>query len=54
LHIIVIAFSILHGDENPNSPTGNHPIAILTAQEKYDELSVALKDITDEIMSTDP
>ena len=41
LHIIVIAFSILHGDENPNSPTGNHPIAILNAQEKYNELSVA-------------
>jgi len=52
MHIIVIAFSVLHGDENPNSPTGNHPIAMLNAEEKYEQLSVSLKDIEDEIKST--
>jgi len=52
MHIIVIAFSVLYGDENPNSPSGNHAIALLNAQEKYEQLSVALKDIEEEIRST--
>jgi len=52
MHIIVIAFNVLCGDENPNSPSGNHAIALLNAQEKYEQLSVALKDIEEEIRST--
>jgi len=43
MHIIVIAFNILCGDENPNSPSENHAIALLNAQEKYEQLSDALK-----------
>ena len=52
MHIIVIAFSVLHGDENPNSLTGNHPITMLNAEEKYEPLSVTINDIEDEIKST--
>jgi len=52
MHVIVIAFSILLGDENPNSPSGNDVIAMLNAEEKYEHLSVALKDIEEEIKST--
>jgi len=29
MHIIVIVFNVLCGDENPNSPSGNHAIALL-------------------------
>ena len=49
MHILVIAFTILDGCENPNSPNGNHVIAMLNAQENYDHLSVAMKDIAEEI-----
>ena len=52
MHIIVIAFSILNGNENPNSPGGNHVIALLNAEEKYEHLSNALKDIEKEIKFT--
>ena len=52
MHIIVIAFSILNGNENPNLPGGNHVIALLNAEEKYEHLSNALKDIEEEIKST--
>ena len=36
---------------NPNSPSGNHTIAMLNAQEKYEHLSHAVKDIANEIES---
>ena len=51
MHILVIAFTILDGSENPNSPTGNHVIAMLNAQEKYENLSESVKDISEEIKS---
>ena len=51
MHILVIAFTILDGSENPNSPGGNHVIALLNAQEKYEYLSEAVKDIASEIKS---
>lgn len=51
MHILVLAFTILDGSENPNSPSGNHTIAMLNAQEKYEHLSHAVKDITNEIQS---
>ena len=49
MHILVIAFTILDGSENPNSPGGNHVIAMLNAQENYEHLSVAVKDIAEEV-----
>lgn len=52
MHIVAIAFSILNGNENPNSPGGNHVIALLNTEEKYEQLSDALKDIEEEIKST--
>ena len=51
MHILVIAFTIIDGTENPNSPVGNHVIALLNAQEKYEYLSEALKGIASDIKS---
>ena len=51
MHILVLAFTILDGNANPNSPSGNHTIAMLNAQEKYEHLSHAVKDIANEIES---
>ena len=51
MHILVIAFTILDGSENPNSPGGNHIIALLNSQEKYEYLSEVVKDITSDIKS---
>ena len=51
MHILVIAFTILDGTKNPNSPGGNHVIALLNAQEKYECLSEAVKDIASDIKS---
>ena len=44
-------FTILDGSENPNSPGGNHVIALLNSQEKYKYLSEAVKDIASDIKS---
>ena len=52
MHVLVIAFTILDGLENPNSPGGNHVIAMLNSQENYEQLSEALKDIANEIELT--
>jgi len=41
MHILVIAFSVLDGNENPNSPGGNHVIALLNSAENYQHLSEA-------------
>ena len=49
MHILVVTFTILDGSKNPNSPIGNHVITMLNAQENYEHLSVAMKDITEEI-----
>ena len=51
MHILVLAFTILDGNANPNSPSGSHTIAMLNAQEKYECLSHAVKDIANEIES---
>ena len=51
-YVVVIAFSILNVNENPNSPGGNHVIALLNTVEKHEQLSDALKDIEEEINST--
>ena len=42
MHILVIAFSVLDGNENPNSPGGNHVITLLNSAENYQHLSEAL------------
>ena len=36
MHILLIAFTILVGLENPNSPGGNHVIAILILRRTMD------------------
>ena len=51
MHILVIAFTIWDGSENSNSPGGNHVLALLNAQEKYELLSAALKGIARDIES---
>ena len=45
MHADVIAFVVVEGGTNPNSPGGNHTTAILNAGENYEVLSEALKDI---------
>ena len=45
MHAVVIAFVVVEDGANPNSPGGNHTIAIFNAGEKYDVLSEALVDI---------
>ena len=52
MHVLVIAFNILDGLENPNSPGGNHVIAMLNSQENYEHLMEAIKDIANEIELT--
>ena len=49
MHLVVIAFSLLHEDENPNSPNGNHAIALLQTTENYDNMSAALVKVTEDI-----
>ena len=49
MHILIIVFTILDGSENSNSPNGNHVIAMVNAQESYEHLSVAMRDIAEEI-----
>lgn len=52
MHLLVIAFTILNGSENPNSPGGNHIIAMINSQEKYIHLSEAVTDIANDIQLT--
>ena len=52
MHVLVLAFTILDGNENPNSLSGNHVIAMFNAEEKYEYLSGAVKYIANEIQST--
>ena len=51
MHTLVLAFTMLDANENPNSPTGNHVIAMFNTQEKYEYLSEAVKGIANEIQS---
>ena len=39
MHCVVIAFTILREVASPNSPSGNHTIAILNATENHDTLA---------------
>ena len=49
MHAVVIAFTIIAYEAHPNSPGGNHTIALLNTGEDYNHLSVGLEDICDEI-----
>ena len=49
MHAIMIAFTIIEDGANPNSPQGNHSIALLNAEENYDDLSKSLEDNRNEI-----
>ena len=49
MHAVIIAFVVVEEGANPNSPRGNHTIAILNAGENYEVLSEALEDIRAEI-----
>lgn len=49
MHAIVIAFMVIEEGEIPNSPRGNHTIALLNAGEDYNILSESLEDIQDEV-----
>ena len=54
LRLVVIAFSLLVEEENPNSPNGNHTIALIKSTEDYDNMAEALKKVADDVktMST--
>ena len=52
MHCVVIAFSIIREGANPNSPGGNHTVAILNTTEDYDYLAEPLKEVLDEIKDT--
>ena len=45
----MIAFTIIRDVASPNSPCGNHTIAILNTTENYDTLAESLAEIADEI-----
>ena len=49
----MVAFTIIDEGENPNSADDNHFIALIHCQEKYPEVSVAVKDIAEEIAQID-
>ena len=51
LHTMVAAFTIVEKGANPASSNGNHALAIVNVQEKYQELSEALSDIRSEVES---
>ena len=53
LHPLVVAFTIIDEGENPNSADDNHVIALIHCQEKYPEVSAAVKDIAEEIAQLD-
>ena len=52
MHIVVIAFTIIGSKENPNSPGGNHVLALVNTDENYTDLKAAMEDIRDEIEHT--
>ena len=49
MHLVVIAFTLVEDEPNPNAPKGNHTIALLNTMEEYDNLVEALDDIATEI-----
>ena len=55
MHILVIAFTLVNIklEECPNSPRGNHVLALINTTEDYDNIEEAVQDIADEIKFTD-
>ena len=55
MHILVIAFTLVNVniEECPNSPRGNHVLALINTTEDYDNIEEAVQDIADEIKFTD-
>lgn len=51
MHVVNFTFTILEELDQRNSPTGNHPLAILKIPEKYEELTRGLSDIRKEVES---
>ena len=49
MHCVVVAFSVIRDSANPNSPGGNHTVAILNTLEDYNCLAESLQEVTDEI-----
>lgn len=49
MHLVVIAFTLVEDEPQPNAPKGNHTIALINTTEDYDNLVEALDDITTEI-----
>ena len=54
MHVLVIAFTLVNvkSEECPNSPRGNHVLALINTTEDYNNLQEALRDITEEIKNT--
>ena len=52
MHCVMIAFTIIRDVASPNSPAGNHTIAILNTKENYDTLAESLVEIAHEIKHT--
>ena len=52
MHVVIIAFTIIGSKEFPNSPGGNHVLALINTDENYIGLKEAMKDICDEIKHT--
>ena len=55
MHILVIAFTLVNVlvEECPNSPRGNHVLALINTTEDYNNIEEAVQDIADEIQFTD-
>ena len=49
MHAILKAFTLIEDEASPNSPRGNHSIALLNAEENYGDLAESLKEIPSEI-----
>ena len=49
LHTVVIAFAVIDNEANPSALCGNHVLAILNIQEKYEEIREGLSDICNEV-----
>ena len=48
IHLLVIAFTLVEDEPQPNFPKGNHAIALINTTEDYENLLEALDDITSE------
>lgn len=49
MHCVVIAFTLIRDSANPNSPNGNHTVAILNCKEDYEHLAESLVEISEEV-----